>query len=114
MRPLKTAAACLMSCLALSACTTTKRVALPVKPPAERLQCELAGTRPEIPPEVQIDWGAVMTVLQAHSLHDAYVRSVRTREGLVAGYILSVEGKLFTCANNAAWLREFFAGMPDR
>lgn len=97
----------------LSACTTTKRVALPLKPPAERLQCVQAGTRPMIPPEHVIDWQRVRTVPQAKSQHDAFVKSVRTREGTIAGYVLETEDKLFACSSNAAWLRDFFGGLPD-
>lgn len=100
--------------LALSACAPEpKRIVTALKPPAERLECQTAGTRPTIPPEHFIDWQRVATVPQAMSEHDAYVRSVRTREGVVAGYIVRVEGVNFACSNNAQWLREFFAGVPD-
>lgn len=100
-------------CFLLSACTTTKRAAVAIKPPAERLQCVQAGTRPMIPPEHVIDWQRVRTVPQAKSQHDAFVKSVRNREGTITGYILESEDKLFNCATNAQWLREFFDGIPD-
>lgn len=94
--------------LLLTGCSEPKRVVTALKPPSERLQCAPAGDRPTIVPEYRIDWSRVLTVPQARSEHDAYVRSVRTREGVVAGYIVSLEGKLFVCSNNAAWLREWF------
>jgi hypothetical protein len=97
------------SALLVSACEP-KHIVTNLAPPAERLQCVTAGQRPTIPPEYAIDWSKVATVQQAHSEHDAYVRSVRTREGIIAGYIVTVEGKLFACSNNAAWLRDFYAG----
>lgn len=95
--------------LLLSACGE-KRVVTNLEPPPERLQCVGVTKRPTIPGEYQIDWSRVTTVPQAKAEHDAYVRSVRTREGVIAGYILDVEGKLFACSSNATWLREFYAG----
>ena len=100
------------SALTVSGCQE-KRVVTNLKPPSERLQCAPAGERPTIPPEHRIDWQSVSTVAQARSEHDAYVRSVRTREGMVAGYIVAVEGKLFACSNNAAWLREWYAATDE-
>lgn len=49
---------------------------------------------------------------QARAEHDAYVRSVRTREGVIVGYLVSIEGKLFVCSNNAAWWRDYWSGLP--
>lgn len=69
--------------------------------------------RPAIPAEYEIDWSAITTVEQARSEHDAYVRSVRTREGIVAGYIVTIEGRLFTCSNNAQFWRDYWRGLPD-
>jgi hypothetical protein len=110
MRLKLTAAALSMSCsLALASCGEPKRIVTQLAPPSERLQCVSTGARPIIPPEYAIDWSRVLSVPQAHSEHDAYVRSVRTREGVVAGYIVDIEGKLFACSNNAAWLREWYA-----
>lgn len=95
--------------LLATACDPTKRIAVPVLPPAERLVCVAAGDRPAIPAEYAIDWSAVTTVEQAKAEHLKYVASVRTREGVVAGYIVRIEGQLFACSNNAAWLRDFYA-----
>ena len=101
-------------CLAGSACNTT-RVAVPLKPDPARMDCVAVepGQRPAIPPEYVIDWSKVETVAQARSEHEAFVRTVRTREGVVAGYVVQVEEKLFVCASDAAWLRDFFAALPD-
>lgn len=99
-------------CLTLTAASCEKRIAVALKPPPERLQCVAAGQRPNIPPELVIDWAHVTTVAQAKIEHEGYVRSIRQREGVIAGYILEVEGKLFACSNNAIWLREWFAATP--
>lgn len=96
-----------------TACKTTERIALPVKPPVERLQCVAAGDRPAVPAEHVIDWSKVATVEQARSEHLKFVASVRSREGVLVGYIVRIEGQLFACSNNATWLRDFFAGLPD-
>lgn len=85
----------------------------PVKPPADKYDCRALPGRPAIPPEYVINWGAVTTVPQARSEHDAYVRSVRTREGIVAGHIVAIEGRLFMCASDAQWLEDFFSRLPD-
>jgi hypothetical protein len=106
-----TALASLMFCLALAGCN--EKIVAPIKPPPQRLVCEAAGERPKIPAEYQIDWSKVQTVQQARSEHDAYVRSIRTREGIVAGYIVTLEGKHFICFNNAQWQRDFWAKLPD-
>ena len=102
--------AALLQVATLSACAE-KRVVTALKPPPERLQCAPAGDRPVIPPEHRVDWSRVSTVAQARSEHDAYVGSVRSREGVIAAYIVETEGKLFVCSNNAAWIREWFAGI---
>lgn len=112
MRQLLKAALPLTFCLAASACGEPEKIVTALKPPSERLQCASAGDRPQIPPEHRVDWQRVSTVAQARSEHDAYVRSVRTREGIVAGYIVDIEGRLFACSNNATWLREFYAVLP--
>ncbi len=103
------ALACSMLCLAVNACTEPKRIVTALAPPSERLQCAPAGERPPIPPEYQIAWERVLTVPQARAEHDAFVRSVRTREVIVALYIVQTEGRLFACSNNAAWLRQWYA-----
>lgn len=97
--------------LALCACADTKRVAEFIPTPPERLVCQQSGTRPTIPAEYAIDWAKVSTVAQAHAEHDKYVAVIRNREGVVAGYVLDIEGKLFTCFNNAQWRRDFEADL---
>lgn len=89
----------------------TERVATSLRPDldhAERMVCESAGERPAIPPEYVIDWSKVVTVEDAKREHNAFVRSVRTREGVVAGYVVTIEGKLFACSNNAQWWRDYW------
>lgn len=90
-----------------------KRVAEAIKPPPERLLCQAAGDRPAVPAEYVIDWSKVSSVAQARDEHLRFVASVRSREGVVAGYVLRIEGQLFACSNNAEWLRTFFAALPD-
>jgi len=108
------AAAALMYSLALAACSTTKRTATAIKPPPERLVCEsLKGQRPTIPAEYRIDWSTVTSVAQAKAEHGKYVAAIRTREGLIIGYVLKAEGVNFACSNNAEWVRDFFAELPD-
>lgn len=97
--------------LTLASCGEPKRVVLPLPTPPERLVCEPAPVnRPSVPPEYVIDWNKVTSVPQARTQHDAYVVSVRKREGIVAAYIVSLEGKLFICSNNAQWRRDFEKG----
>lgn len=101
-------------CLGSAACETTRTVA-PLRPDLtnpERFVCEPAGDRPTVPPEHVIDWSRVTTVPQARSEHNAYVASIRAREGPITGYIVAIEGKLFACSNNAAWLRDFYGRLP--
>ena len=99
------------SALALAACGDTKRVAEHLPTPPERLICERVGTRPTIPPEHQIDWTQIRTVPAAKLEHEKYVATVRTREGVVAGYVLKLEGELFKCWLNMTWRREYEAGI---
>lgn len=99
-------------CLAASACETV-RTAVPVKPDADRLDCRVLASRPALPAEYVIDWAAVTTVPQARYEHEAYVRSVRTREGVTVGHIVAIEERLFLCASDAIWLADFFARLPD-
>ena len=98
-----------MSCLAVTlASCEPKRIVTNLAPPQERLQCVAAPKRPFLPPEYKIDWSRVLTVSQAHAEHDKYVAVIRTRENVVAGYIIDVEGKLFACSSNMQWLREWY------
>lgn len=84
-----------------------KRIAVALPIPPERTDCEAAtGKRPTLPPEFAIDWQTIATVGQAKAAHDNFVNVVRGREGIVANYILQVEGDLHQCALDAAWIRE--------
>lgn len=111
-----------MGCLSFSLCLLLLFVAMPLlsacktahtadflATPAERLVCEAAGTRPKIPAEYAIDWSKIATVDQARTEHDKYVAVIRAREGVVAAYVLQIEGKLFVCSNNAQWRRDYEA-----
>lgn len=96
-------------------------VATAIKPAPERMMCVAAGKRPSVQAEYVIDWSKVevvgnsgATLANAKEEMIRLVTSVRLREGVVTAYILRIEGQLFACANNAAWLRDFFAGLPDR
>jgi hypothetical protein len=102
--------------LPLTACDT-ERVAVPIKPPPERLECLAAGERPAVPAEHVIDWSQVevpgdsrATLDKARGEVVKLVASIRSREGVVAGYVVRIEGLLFACSSNAAWLRDFYAG----
>lgn len=99
--------------LAVAACGEPKRIAVALPIPVERMDCVEAGNRPAIPPEHKIDWAAVSSVLQARQEYNQYVASVRAREGMVAGYVLMLEGHLFACSNDAQWLREWQAGIGE-
>ncbi len=99
--------------MALAGCAT-ERLAVASRPDLDnpaRLVCEAASSRPEIPAEYAIDWGRVVTVEQAKAEHDAYVRSIRTREGIIAGYVVDIEGRLFVCSSNAQWWRDYWKGV---
>lgn len=102
-----------LSTFCLAACEST-RVAVPLKPPADRMDCVAVtpADRPRIPPEYVIDWSKVTTVDQARSEVDALIRSIRTREGVTVGWIVDVEGRLFACSSDDAWLRDFYGRLP--
>ena len=101
----------LAAALFVSACGEPKRIAEHLPTPPERLICERAGTRPVLPPEHAIDWPNVRTVDAAKIEHDKFVAVLRTREGLVAGYVLKLEGVAFTCWTNMQWRRDYEAGI---
>lgn len=106
----KTAALALLMCFsatALSACEP-KRIVQNIPPNPALLVCAPAGARPAIPAETVIDWSKVTTVAQAKVEHEGYVKSVRNREGVIAGYILDIEGKLNVCATNMQGVRDYF------
>lgn len=95
-------------------------VATAIKPDPTRLLCVAAGTRPAVQAEYVIDWNKVevpgnsgATLANAKEEVIKLVTSVRLREGVVTAYILRIEGQLFACSNNAAWLRDFFDRLPD-
>lgn len=110
MKQLLMAAALSTLSLGISACEPEKHVtALPI--PAERTDCQAAtGKRPQLNPEYKIDWAKVASVGQAKIEHDRFVSVIRGREQTVANYVLEIEGQLFQCANDAAWVREWNAG----
>jgi hypothetical protein len=98
-----------VSALALTACQPKRIVtALPIPP--ERTDCQAAtGKRPTLPPEFKIDWTTIATVDQAKAAHDNFINVIRGREGIVATYVLDLEGQLFQCSNDAAWVRDWNA-----
>jgi hypothetical protein len=110
MKPSALAAA-LSTCFLVASCGEPKRVVEHLPTPPERLVCERSGTRPAVPPEYAIDWTKVRSVAQAKTEHEKFVATLRTREGIVAGYIVAVEGKNFTCWTNMEWRRQFEAGL---
>lgn len=111
--------ALLMCCSALSACGE-KRVQVPIPIPADKIDCadlarDAAGNpaRPRVPAEYVIDWSRVTTVGQARAEHQAFVTRLRERERPVAGYIVEIEGRVFACANDDAWLRDYLSRLPE-
>lgn len=115
MKPKLLAVALSTCCLAVSACTE-KRVQVPIPIPADRMDCvALSGddARPTIPPEYVIDWSRVTTVQQARTEHDAFVTRLRERERPVALYVVRLEGRVFACADDAAWLRDYTNRLPQ-
>lgn len=114
MKHLATALALSTLSLAVSSCGEPKRIAEHLPTPPERLICERTGTRPTLPPEHAIDWSKVATVPMAQLEHEKFVAVLRTREGLVAGYVLKLEGALFTCWNNMEWRRQYEADLAKR
>lgn len=68
--------------------------------------------RPTLPPAVTIDWNSLHTVQQAREAHDRYVARMVDRNGLVVGYMMLIEGRLFTCANNMQAQRDFYDALP--
>lgn len=107
MKPYWMAVALLTGC-------SPQRVVEHLPTPPERLICERSGDRPALPPEYVIDWSKVATVPQAKAEHDTFVRSIRTREGKVAGYLVDVEGVNFTCWLNVEWRRNYEAGIAPK
>lgn len=103
-----------LALITLTACTQREIVPFNVKAAhPERFICEGLADRPAIPPEHTIDWSQVQTIEQAQSEHLAYVRSIRTREGKVAGYLVEIEGRHFQCASNLQWQSDYYDGLGD-
>lgn len=99
-----------VSAFTLASCEP-KRIAVALPIPPERTDCQAAtGKRPTLPPEYRIDWATIASVGQAKSAHDNFVNVIRGREKIVSTYVLDLEGQLFQCANDAAWIREWQAG----
>lgn len=99
-------------CLVLSGCDPAGRErfkAIPI--PAERMDCQAATKvdRPSLAPTYVIDWSKVLTAPAAKVEVDRLISSVLNREGIVTGYVIQLEGKLFACSNDAQWLREYTA-----
>jgi hypothetical protein len=97
-------------CLAISACGPKEIIRLvPIAIPAERMDCQpvLKANRPLLPKTYTIDWSKVLTVPQAKSENEKLLGSVLAREMVVTDYILDLEGKVFSCANDAEWLRDY-------
>lgn len=102
---------CLIATLAACAKPEVRFKHLPI--PAERIDAEPVARedRPSIPPEYRIDWSKVETIEQARAEHDRFVASVRVREGVIAHYIIDLEGRVFACANDDKWIRDYQAGL---
>lgn len=110
------AAALLMCCLALSGASCGERVAVNIPIPPDRMDCAaLTGdeARPTIPTEYVIDWTRVATVDQAKAEHSAFVTRLRERERPVALYVVRLEGRVFVCADDAQWLRDYQSRLPS-
>lgn len=109
--------ALLTCCFALEACPNRTVQALrPDLSHPERFVCEPVkpGQRVRIPPELAIDWSQVQTVEDAKGAHEAFVRAIRTREGLVAGYVVTLENRIFACSNNMQWQLDFYQRLPQQ
>lgn len=117
MRRLLLATILSTSCFNLAACGEPERVASSVRPDLDNpdwLVCEGApAERPERGDPLVIDWSTVTSVEGAKALFDRYVAVERQRNGVVANYVVEIEGRLFTCANNAQRWRDYWDGMPD-
>ena len=110
MKPLLLAVALSTLC---SACAPT-RVVIPLTPDPERLDCAQLEGRPTIPAEYVIDWSKVVAGGEgARAEVTRLVASVRSREGIVVGYVVQLEERVFACSNDAAWLRDFYEPLPD-
>lgn len=106
----------ILSTLCFSAACSPERVAVGVRPdlanPA-RLVCEAApDKRPERGEPYAIDWSKIETLAQAEIEHGRYVARERERNAVVASYVVEIEGRLFVCASNAQWWRDYWRALP--
>lgn len=88
----------------------------PIAIPAERMDCAVLIKRPPVGEEYKIDWASVEAApdkdfaIRLAKLEVQKLRySLHQRDGVVANYILNIEGILFGCSNDAEWLREYSA-----
>lgn len=86
---------------------------MPITPPVERFACQGAGERSAVPAEQPPRWDTIDRVDQARESHERYVASVRSRELILVNYIVATEAKLFACATNAEWLRNFYSDIAN-
>lgn len=102
------------SALLINGCTP-KRIATHIPIPAERIDCRvLEEGRPTIPSEYKIDWSRVVSVPLAQAEHQAFVSRLREREAIVSGYIVKLEDRVFVCADDDQWLREYEANLTKK
>jgi hypothetical protein len=117
MKRLKLAAILSTFCFLLAACSHDPKV-VPLNLAAREpnwFVCEGVDPtteRPALPPAVTIDWDSLQTIPQAREAHNRYVARMVERNGLVVGYMVMIEGRLFTCANNMAAQRDFYDRLP--
>ncbi len=103
-------------CFLLASCATTTPQSEPLRPDLDnprRMVCEGVPERPALPSAYVIDWAKVETVEQARAEHEKAVASIYERNGLVTAYLLTIEGRLFVCSNNAQWWRDYWAGLGN-
>lgn len=83
----------------------------PIPIPAERMDCTAVdkSDRPKLGALYTIDWSKVTSVPQAQIEVGKLMTTMINRETTVTNYILDIEGKLFLCASDAQWLREYTA-----
>lgn len=127
MKRLRTAAALLMFSLgcATSACGPEPEIrTASLQVPGDRLDCQAFGTstRPMLPAQHVVDFAELAKSVRAAPTMDAAVKvlvdeidgrllkSVRTREGVIVGYVIEVEGETWHCASDAQWIIDWQAG----
>lgn len=74
----------------------------PPPPPADRLVCEALPAKPDLTP---------LTAITLADGRRVYLKSeVDARDSMIARYIVAVEGAWFSCSNQLAWNRDYYAG----